>query len=237
MCVLDVVCWTQRWFFFYIYILKDICSRPTFIASGASRFDVEQGELGDPWYGIFHANTWWFQVLLYIIFFWFNNRLLAAISSLTLTPRFLDRVVPPDQTFDLHYCGLFRFVLLRSLSLCLSAAWFLRLNRKRKVSGFTITSLYMHNEMLVGLYNHRFSPLLYSKWVKQVGHIIPLIVYQLPNGNVLTLDWLHGSDVGHDEWPAIFLPFFYYYYHLFLSLIWLHYLITWKRCQSLSSQR
>lgn len=28
---------------------KDICSRPTFIASGASRFDVEQGELGDPW--------------------------------------------------------------------------------------------------------------------------------------------------------------------------------------------
>ncbi|XP_057379033.1 calpain-9-like isoform X1 [Daphnia carinata] len=62
----------------------DICQRPTFIANGASRFDVEQGELGDPW-------------------------LLAAISSLTLTPRFLDRVVPPDQTFDLHYCGLFRF--------------------------------------------------------------------------------------------------------------------------------
>lgn len=29
---------------------QDICSRPTFIASGASRFDVEQGELGDPWY-------------------------------------------------------------------------------------------------------------------------------------------------------------------------------------------
>lgn len=37
--------------------------------------------------------------------------MLAAISSLTLTPRFLDRVVPPDQTFDLHYCGLFRFAL------------------------------------------------------------------------------------------------------------------------------
>ena len=62
---------------------QDICQRPTFIANGSSRFDVEQGELGDPW-------------------------LLAAISSLTLTPRFLDRVVPPDQNFDLHYCGIFR---------------------------------------------------------------------------------------------------------------------------------
>jgi len=62
----------------------DICGRPSFIASGAGRFDVELGELGDPW-------------------------LLAAVSSLTLTPRFLDRVVPPDQSFDLHYCGLFRF--------------------------------------------------------------------------------------------------------------------------------
>jgi hypothetical protein len=35
---------------FYFYFLKDICQRPTFIANGASRFDVEQGELGDPWY-------------------------------------------------------------------------------------------------------------------------------------------------------------------------------------------
>lgn len=32
------------------FFLKDICQRPTFIANGASRFDVEQGELGDPWY-------------------------------------------------------------------------------------------------------------------------------------------------------------------------------------------
>lgn len=37
-------------FVFKISFLKDICQRPTFIANGASRFDVEQGELGDPWY-------------------------------------------------------------------------------------------------------------------------------------------------------------------------------------------
>ena len=35
--------------------------------------------------------------------------LLAAVSSLTLTPRFLDRVVPPDQNFEHGYCGVFRF--------------------------------------------------------------------------------------------------------------------------------
>jgi hypothetical protein len=62
----------------------EICQRPKFIAEGATRFDVEQGELGDPW-------------------------LLAAVSSLTLTPRFLDRVVPPDQNFEHGYCGVFRF--------------------------------------------------------------------------------------------------------------------------------
>ena len=61
--------------------LQEICQRPKFIAEGASRFDVEQGEQGDPW-------------------------LLAAVSSLTLTPKFLDRVVPPDQNFEHGYCGI-----------------------------------------------------------------------------------------------------------------------------------
>ena len=61
-----------------------MCARPKFISEGASRFDVEQGELGDSW-------------------------LLQAVSSLTLTPKFLDRVVPPDQAFDQTYCGIFRF--------------------------------------------------------------------------------------------------------------------------------
>lgn len=49
------------------------------------RCGVEPGELGD-------------------------HGFLAAVSSLTLTPKFLDRVVPLDQSFDTttSYCGLFR---------------------------------------------------------------------------------------------------------------------------------
>lgn len=69
----------------------EMCQRPKFIAETCAdsmegvRFDVEAGELGDTW-------------------------LLAAMSSLTLTPRFLDRVVPPDQSFDAgNYCGMFRY--------------------------------------------------------------------------------------------------------------------------------
>ncbi|XKL67033.1 hypothetical protein PGB90_010453 [Kerria lacca] len=70
----------------------EICQRPRFMSESRSdsceerRFQVECGELGDPSF-------------------------LAAVSSLTLTPRFLHRVVPPDQSFDLagSYCGIFRF--------------------------------------------------------------------------------------------------------------------------------
>ncbi|XP_025414399.1 calpain-9-like isoform X1 [Sipha flava] len=57
------------------------------IGGGSSvRCGVEPGELGD-------------------------HGFLAAVSSLTLTPKFLDRVVPMDQSFDTttSYCGLFRF--------------------------------------------------------------------------------------------------------------------------------
>lgn len=71
------------WHTYHLFALQEICQRPKFIAEGASRFDVEQGEQGDPW-------------------------LLAAVSSLTLTPKFLDRVVPPDQNFEHGYCGVFR---------------------------------------------------------------------------------------------------------------------------------
>lgn len=52
-------------------------------SSDATRLSVDAGELGDPW-------------------------LLAAASSLALTPRFLERVVPPDQDFEENYCGMFR---------------------------------------------------------------------------------------------------------------------------------
>ena len=69
--------------YLYVSTFQEICQRPKFIAEGTTRFDVEQGEAGDPW-------------------------LLAAVSSLTLTPKFLDRVVPPDQNFEHGYCGVFR---------------------------------------------------------------------------------------------------------------------------------
>ncbi|KAJ8915045.1 hypothetical protein NQ315_016020 [Exocentrus adspersus] len=66
----------------------EICQRPRFIGEPngeVSRFAVEAGDLGDHW-------------------------LLAAVASLALTPKFLERVVPPDQGFDstATYCGAFR---------------------------------------------------------------------------------------------------------------------------------
>lgn len=78
----------------YIYILlfrQEMCQRPRFMSenrgtdSDEGRFEVECGELGD-------------------------SSFLAAVSTLTLTPRFLHRVVPPDQSFDPagSYCGIFR---------------------------------------------------------------------------------------------------------------------------------
>lgn len=53
----------------------ELADDPAFIAGGASRFDVIQGELGDCW-------------------------LLAAIANLTLNDKLFHRVVPPDQSFD-----------------------------------------------------------------------------------------------------------------------------------------
>ncbi|XP_076318104.1 calpain-9-like isoform X2 [Tachypleus tridentatus] len=62
----------------------EICTRPKFVSDDGTRCDIEQGDFGD-------------------------NCLLAAISCLTLTPKFLDRVVPSDQSFGPGYCGIFRF--------------------------------------------------------------------------------------------------------------------------------
>ncbi|KAJ8361465.1 hypothetical protein SKAU_G00179900 [Synaphobranchus kaupii] len=62
----------------------ELCRDPRFIDGGATRTDIRQGILGDCW-------------------------LLSAIASLTLDKEILARVVPPGQTFDKDYAGIFHF--------------------------------------------------------------------------------------------------------------------------------
>ncbi|XP_046974274.1 calpain-B-like [Vanessa cardui] len=63
---------------------KKICENPQLFVEGYSRFDVQQGQLGDCW-------------------------LLAAVSTLTLHRNLFYQVVPNDQSFDKDYAGIFHF--------------------------------------------------------------------------------------------------------------------------------
>lgn len=62
----------------------EICDDPQFFVEGYSRFDVQQGELGDCW-------------------------LLAAAATLTQDPKLFFRVVPDDNSFEENYAGIFHF--------------------------------------------------------------------------------------------------------------------------------
>ena len=55
-----------------LHNLQEFCDNPRLFVGGASRFDIEQGELGDCW-------------------------LLAATASLTINQSSLHKVVPPSQ--------------------------------------------------------------------------------------------------------------------------------------------
>ncbi|KAG5888428.1 hypothetical protein JTB14_020203 [Gonioctena quinquepunctata] len=62
----------------------EIAEDPQFFVEGFSRFDVQQGELGDCW-------------------------LLAAAANLTLYRRLFFQIVPDDQGFEEKYSGIFHF--------------------------------------------------------------------------------------------------------------------------------
>ncbi|XP_014489405.1 PREDICTED: calpain-A-like isoform X3 [Dinoponera quadriceps] len=62
----------------------EIADDPQLFVEGFSRFDVQQGELGDCW-------------------------LLAAVANLTMHPNLFFQVVPEDQSFEENYAGIFHF--------------------------------------------------------------------------------------------------------------------------------
>ncbi|XP_012232198.1 calpain-B-like isoform X4 [Linepithema humile] len=62
----------------------EIADDPQLFVEGFSRFDVQQGELGDCW-------------------------LLAAVANLTMHSNLFFQVVPEDQSFEENYAGIFHF--------------------------------------------------------------------------------------------------------------------------------
>ncbi|CAG9115014.1 unnamed protein product [Plutella xylostella] len=62
----------------------EICEDPQMFVEGYSRFDVQQGELGDCW-------------------------VLAAVANLTMHRKLFFEVVPDDQNFEENYAGIFHF--------------------------------------------------------------------------------------------------------------------------------
>lgn len=76
---------------------------PQLFVEGFSRFDVEQGELGDCW-------------------------LLAAVANLAMNPNLFTQVVPEDQSFEENYAGIFHFRLNRSLTALLQRVFSMRQN-------------------------------------------------------------------------------------------------------------
>nr|CAG4643843.1 EOG090X03ST [Lepidurus arcticus] len=63
---------------------EELSDSAEFFVDGASRFDVQQGELGDCW-------------------------LLAAVANLTMNPTVFRQVVPDDQSCSNDYAGIFHF--------------------------------------------------------------------------------------------------------------------------------
>jgi Calpain family cysteine protease len=65
---------------------KELAAKPKFIVDGITRFDVNQGRLGDCWF-------------------------LAAIADLTQRPEYISQVIPDGQSFRKEsYCGVFHFM-------------------------------------------------------------------------------------------------------------------------------
>lgn len=67
-----------------INALQEIADNPQLFVEGFSRFDIQQGELGDCW-------------------------LLAAVANLTMHSNLFFQVVPEDQSFEENYAGIFHF--------------------------------------------------------------------------------------------------------------------------------